>query len=78
MALKIRSSGHNDPDSSWSTTPGTHKRVFFIRPSGSRESDAPNGEALLLAIAKARNWIEDLVEARASSFAEIATREGRV
>jgi DNA invertase Pin-like site-specific DNA recombinase len=35
-------------------------------------------EDLLTAIAKARRWIEDLLEGRASSFADIAKREGRV
>jgi len=34
-------------------------------------------DALLSAVAKARRWIEDLVEGRASSFSEIAKREGR-
>jgi hypothetical protein len=33
---------------------------------------------LLLAIAKARAWIEDLAEGRVASFAEIAKQEGRV
>ena len=32
----------------------------------------------MLAIAKARCWIEDLVEGSVASFAEIAKREGRV
>ncbi len=35
-------------------------------------------DALLGAIAKARIWIDDLVEGRVSSFAEIAEREGKV
>jgi site-specific DNA recombinase len=35
-------------------------------------------DVLLAAIAKARSWIDDLMEGRAASFAEIATREGRV
>ena len=34
--------------------------------------------ALLTAIAKARGWIDDLVEGRATSFAEIAAREGKI
>jgi DNA invertase Pin-like site-specific DNA recombinase len=33
---------------------------------------------LLAAIAKARSWIDDLMEGRAASFAEIAKREGKV
>jgi site-specific DNA recombinase len=35
-------------------------------------------EALLRAIAKARIWIDDVIERRVSSFAEIAEREGKV
>jgi hypothetical protein len=37
-----------------------------------------NREALLSAIAKARIWINLLVEGRVGSFGEIATREGKV
>lgn len=37
-----------------------------------------NRDVLLLAIVKARASIEDLVEGRAASFAEIAKREGKV
>jgi DNA invertase Pin-like site-specific DNA recombinase len=35
-------------------------------------------EALLIAIAKARHWIDDLVHGRAASFAALARREGKV
>ena len=35
-------------------------------------------EALLIAIAKARQWIEDLTHGRVASFATIARREGKV
>ncbi len=34
--------------------------------------------ALLTAIAKARGWIDDLLEGRATCFAEIAAREGKI
>ena len=34
-------------------------------------------EALLIAIAKARQWIDDLADGRAGSFAVIARREGK-
>jgi hypothetical protein len=34
--------------------------------------------AILLAVAKARSWIDDLVSGRIRPFAEIAEREGRV
>ncbi len=36
-----------------------------------------NRDDLLLAIAKARTWVEELVDGRAASFAEIAEREGK-
>jgi site-specific DNA recombinase len=35
-------------------------------------------EALLIAIAKARTWMEDLMQGRVASFAAIARREGKV
>ena len=35
-------------------------------------------EALLIAIAKARQWMDDLAQGRAASFAAIARREGKV
>ncbi|MGE0039028.1 MAG: recombinase family protein, partial [Xanthobacteraceae bacterium] len=47
-------------------------------PTSKNEGASARSEALLLAIAKARAWIEDLSEGRVASFAEIAKREGRV
>jgi hypothetical protein len=35
-------------------------------------------DAILLAVAKARSWIDDLASGRVQSFAEIAEREGKV
>jgi hypothetical protein len=35
-------------------------------------------EALLIAIANARNWMDDLMQGRVASFAAIARREGKV
>jgi hypothetical protein len=35
-------------------------------------------DVILTAIAKARAWIADLIEGRATSFAEISQREGKV
>src|SRR5260370_17013910 len=35
-------------------------------------------EALLIAIAKAREWMDDLAHGRVASFAAIARREGKV
>ena len=47
-------------------------------PSPSPNKRADNTDILLTAIAKARAWIDGLVEGRALSFAEIAKREGKV
>jgi hypothetical protein len=35
-------------------------------------------DAILLAVAKARSWIDDIASGRVQSFAEIAEREGKV
>src|SRR5262249_59946560 len=35
-------------------------------------------DAILLAVAKARSWIDDVASGRVQSFAEIAEREGKV
>jgi site-specific DNA recombinase len=47
-------------------------------PSPSTVMGRGNRDLLLTAIAKARLWVNDLVEARMTSFAEIAKREGKV
>jgi site-specific DNA recombinase len=51
----------------------------IIDPSlADRPTNVGNRDALLLAIAKARAWIADLTEGRASSLADITKREGKV
>ena len=35
-------------------------------------------EVLLIAIAEARQWVEDIAQGRVASFAEIARRQGKV
>lgn len=54
--------------------------VKGILHSPTPSSTMPENErdVLLTAIAKARAWIDDLVEGRVASFAEIAQREGKV
>jgi DNA invertase Pin-like site-specific DNA recombinase len=47
-------------------------------PSPSPAKHTDNRDGLLTAIGKARAWIDDIVEGRVSSFAEIAEREGKV
>jgi DNA invertase Pin-like site-specific DNA recombinase len=53
------------------------KGILHI-PSQASPMAAETSDVLLAAIAKARDWINDLVEGRARSFTEIATREGKV
>jgi DNA invertase Pin-like site-specific DNA recombinase len=49
-----------------------------VHSPSAREIIVPaNREDLLLAIAKARAWVEEVVHGHASSFAEIAEREGK-
>ena len=47
-------------------------------PSSRAAIGADHRDALLAAIAKARSWIDDIVEGRANSFTEIAKQEGKV
>jgi hypothetical protein len=62
----------------WSATTGAEVKGILHSPSEGPRATSPNREALLIAIARARSWIDDLVEGRAASFAEIAEREGKV
>jgi site-specific DNA recombinase len=47
-------------------------------PSSASAMSTTNRDLLLTAIAKARAWIEDIVEGRIASFTEIGEREGKV
>ncbi len=51
---------------------------MMVRASAPRQLTPPARDALLLAIAKARRWVDDLASGRAQSFAEIAARENKV
>jgi hypothetical protein len=46
-------------------------------PSSKPQMKQETRDALLSAIAKARSWIDDLARGRATSFADIAEREGK-
>jgi site-specific DNA recombinase len=48
------------------------------RPSGKAMLKPETRDTILLAIAKARSWIDDLASGGVQSFAEIAHREGKV
>ena len=64
------------------TIPWTHsdptaiKGVVYV-PSHNTPMTPSRRDALLIAIAKARAWVEDLAHGRAASFAAIARREGK-
>jgi site-specific DNA recombinase len=61
----------------WAASPIEQAKGIVHSPSSKPAMSQENRDMLLTAIAKARAWIEDLVEARAASFAEIAKREGK-
>src|SRR5215211_5623646 len=55
------------------------KEILPALPAQARRSIPPDlRDALLTAIGRARRWIEELIEDRVSSFAQIAKREGKV
>ena len=60
------------------STPNTAAKGVVYSPSTVQLKNNGSRDALLIAIAKARAWIDDIVESRVSSFAEIAKREGKV
>ena len=61
----------------WSSpVPAAVKGVIHV-PAHNTPIKASRREALLIAIAKARQWIDDLADGRAASFAVIARREGK-
>jgi hypothetical protein len=62
----------------WVTTPSEAAKGILHSPSSKPHMRAETRDALLSAIAKARGWIDELAKGRATSFAEIAGREGKV
>jgi site-specific DNA recombinase len=62
----------------WSFTTLTEVKGILHSPSSSPTVSPESRDSLLTAIAKARAWIDDLVEGRVASFAEIAKQEGKV
>jgi len=60
-----------------SPDPAADKGIIHV-PAHNTPIKASRREALLIAIAKARQWIDDLAHGRAASFAVIARREGKV
>jgi site-specific DNA recombinase len=62
----------------WSAAPFADAKGVLHSPSPHPTLSSATREALLGAVAKARIWIEELVDGRVASFAEIAEREGKV
>jgi site-specific DNA recombinase len=62
----------------WSTEAFTSVKGVLHRPETKPMLKQEARNAILLAIAKARAWIDDLASARVRSFDEIAEREGKV
>ena len=61
----------------WSSpVPATVKGIIHV-PAHNTPIKAGRREALLIAIVKARQWIDDLAHGRVASFAVIARREGK-
>ncbi|HUN95315.1 MAG TPA: recombinase family protein [Bradyrhizobium sp.] len=62
----------------WSPAVSTASKGVVHERSVVSLMSAEERDVLLTAIAKARSWIDDLAQGRATSFAEIAKREGKV
>jgi hypothetical protein len=62
----------------WSAANLTTVKGILHAPTQTKSMKAEQREALLSAIAKARRWIDDLVQGRSASFAEIAAQERKV
>ena len=62
----------------WTKVSTVSAKGILHSPSPRPAMNADERDALLTAIAEARRWIDDLVERRVASFAEIAKQEGKV
>jgi site-specific DNA recombinase len=62
----------------WSASAFAGVKGILHSPSPTPTVSPESRDSLLTAIAKARAWIEDLVDGRVASFAEIAKLEGKV
>jgi site-specific DNA recombinase len=62
----------------WSAPAFLSTKGVVHQPDSKPKLKPETRDAILLAIAKARSWIEDLASGRVRSFAEIAQREGKV
>ncbi len=77
---KRRAKDHQPPmlTLAWARIAISKIKGFVNSPQSRPAMSQENSEMLLTAIAKARAWIDDIIEGRIASFAEIAQREGKV
>jgi DNA invertase Pin-like site-specific DNA recombinase len=65
-------------DLPWSVAVSIAAKGILHEPKARGQMTPAARDTLLIAIGKARGWIDDLVTGKATSFAEIAEREGKV
>jgi len=61
----------------WIPTVSRARKGIAWQPAGAASLDPVARETLITAVAKSREWMNDLVEGRATSFREIAKHEGK-
>ncbi len=62
----------------WTPTSALARKGIAWKPSAQANLDPAASEVLLIAIARARSWMNDLTEGRVNSFEEIARSENKV
>jgi hypothetical protein len=62
----------------WTPTSAWARKGIAWKPSAQANLDPATSDVLLTAIARARSWMNDLVEGRVNSFEEIARTENKV
>jgi site-specific DNA recombinase len=62
----------------WSAPAFASVKGVLYQPEAKPPLKQETGDAILLAVAKARSWIDGIASGRVQSFAEIAEREGKV
>jgi hypothetical protein len=62
----------------WTPTSAVARKGIAWKPSVQANLDPATSDVLLTAIARARSWMNDLVEGRVNSFEEIARTENKV
>jgi DNA invertase Pin-like site-specific DNA recombinase len=80
--ISVTDQRSNDPQSfaitiPWAAPSFIATKGILHAPSSHPSMKPETRDALLVAIAKARSWIDDLIEGRAASLTEIAEREGK-